>query len=191
MLVRTTAVILATLVAGAAFAAPETYTVDPMHTIPVYEVNHLGFSTQRGRFNKVSGTIVFDRTAHTVAADISIDVNSLSTGVEKLETHLKSEDFFDAAKYPTLTFKSTGAKFDGDRLVSVAGNLTMRGVTRPVTLTVTAFHCGFNPVYKKDECGADATTVVKRSDFGISYGIPAVGDEVKLLIPVEAHKATP
>lgn len=188
MLIRTTAATLATLVAGTAFAAPETYNVDPMHTIPTYEINHLGFSTQRGRFNKTSGTIVLDRAKHTVSADISIDVNSLSTGVEKLETHLRSEDFFDAAKYPTITFKSTGARFSGDKLESLTGNLTMRGVTKPVTLTVTAFHCGFNQVYKKDECGADVTTMIKRSDFGISYAVPAVGDEVKLLIPVEAHK---
>jgi polyisoprenoid-binding protein YceI len=188
MLIRTTAVTLATLLAGTAFAAPETYTIDPMHTIPSYEVNHLGFSTQRGHFTKASGTIVLDRAAHSVTADVTIDVNSLSSGVDKLDAHLRSEDFFDAAKYPTITFKSTGAHFKGDQLESVTGNLTMRGVTKPVKLTVTAFHCGFHPAYKKDACGADVTTVVKRSDFGISYGVPAVGDEVKLLIPVEALK---
>ena len=188
MIARTTVVVLASLIAGAAYAAPETYTVDSSHTFPSFEINHLGFSTQRGRFNKTTGTIVLDRAAKKASVDISIDTNSISTGLEKLETHLRAEDFFDVAKYPTITFKSTGAKFNGDKLASVSGNLTMHGVTKPVTLTVTSFFCGPNPVYKKDACGADAVATLKRSDFGINYALPAVSDEVKLLIQVEALK---
>lgn len=188
MYARTTAVVLASLIAGTAYAAPETYTVDSNHTFPSFEISHLGFSTQRGRFNKTTGTIVLDRAAKKASVDISIDANSISTGLEKLEAHLRAEDFFDVAKYPAITFKSTGAKFEGDKLASLSGDLTLHGVTKPVTLTVTAFYCGYNPAYKKDACGADAVTTIKRSDFGISYALPAVGDQVKLLIQVEGHK---
>ena len=188
MYARPAAVVLATLIAGTAQAAPETYTIDPTHTFPSFEINHLGFSTQRGRFNKSSGSIVLDRAAKKANVDITIDTNSISTGFDKLETHLRAEDFFNTAKFPTITFKSTGAKFEGDKLAAVSGNLTMHGVTKSVTLTVTAFHCGMNPVYKKDACGADAETTIKRSEFGINYALPAVSDQVKLLIQVEAHK---
>lgn len=188
MIARTTAVVLASLIAGTAYAAPENYTIDSTHTFPSFEIGHMGFSTQRGRFNKTTGTIVLDRAAKKASVDISIDANSISTGLEKLEAHLRAADFFDVAKYPAIAFKSTGAKFEGDKLASVSGDLTMHGVTLPVTLTVTAFHCGLNPVYKKDACGADATTTIKRSDFGINYALPAVNDQVKLLIQIEAHK---
>ena len=184
---RLLAILLTGLLAAPACAA-DNYTVDSRHTWPVFEVNHLGFSTQRGRFNKTTGTIVLDRAAKKASVDISIDTNSISTGLEKLETHLRAEDFFDVAKYPAITFKSTSAKFEGDKLASLSGNLTLHGVTKPVTLTVTSFFCGPNPVYKKDACGADAVTTIKRSDFGINYALPAVSDEVKLLIQVEAHK---
>lgn len=180
--------LIAALIAAPAFAAPELYTVDPKHTLPSFEVNHLGFSTQRGRFNSSSGKITLDRAAKQLDVDIIIDVKSVDTGVEKLEQHLKEEDFFFVEKYPTITFKSTGAKFDGDKPVSVDGLLTMRGVTKPVTLAVTSFKCGPNVPAKKDGCGADAETTVKRSDFGISYALPAVGDEVKLKINIEALK---
>ncbi len=188
MITRTTAVVLASLIAGTAYAAPETYTVDSTHTFPSFEIGHMGFSTQRGRFNKTTGSIMLDRAARKASVDISIDANSISTGLEKLETHLRAEDFFNTAKYPTITFKSTGATFKGDNLTSLSGDLTLHGVTKPVTLTVTAFHCGNNPVYKKDACGADAVTTIKRSDFGINYALPAVSDQVKLLIQIEAHK---
>lgn len=188
MYARTAAVVLATLVAGTAYAAPENYTIDSTHTFPSFEIGHMGFSTQRGRFNKTTGSIVLDRAAKKATVDISIDANSISTGLDKLEAHLRAEDFFDTAKYPTITFKSTGARFNGDKLASVSGNLTLHGVTKPVTLTVTSFFCGPNPVYKKDACGADAVATIKRSDFGINYALPAVSDEVKLLIQVEAHK---
>jgi polyisoprenoid-binding protein YceI len=175
-------------IAGNAVAAPDTFKVDPLHTLPYYEINHLGFSTQRGHFGNVTGTIVLDRAAKRLTADISIDAGSIDTGVEKLDKHLRSEDFFDVARFPTIAFKSTGAKFDGDRPVSVEGSLTMHGVTKPVTLTLTSFNCAMHPMLKRLECAADATATIKRSDFDIKYFLPALGDEVKLLIPVESHK---
>jgi polyisoprenoid-binding protein YceI len=188
MLKRSAAFFITTLLAGTAAAAPETYTIDSRHTFPSFEVNHLGFSTQRGRFNITTGKVVLDRAARTASVDIQIDVRSVDTGLDKLEAHLVAEDFFDAKKHPAIVFKSTRARFEGDKLVALDGDLTMRGVTRPVTLTVTAFHCGLNPMVKKQACGADAMTTVKRSDYGINYALPAVGDDVKLLIQVEAHK---
>ena len=188
MITRATVVVLASLAAGTVSAAPETYTVDSTHAFPSFEVGHLGFSTQRGRFNKTTGTIQLDRAAKKISVDISIDANSISTGYEKLEEHLRAEDFFNTAKYPTITFKSTGAVFKGDQLTSLTGNLNLHGVTKPVTLTVNAFRCAHAPLYKKDVCGADAVTTIKRSDFGMSYAIPAVDDQVKLLIQIESHK---
>jgi polyisoprenoid-binding protein YceI len=188
MYTRLASLALGSLLAAPAMAAPETYDIDPTHTFPSFEVNHLGFSTQRGRFDTTGGRIVLDRAARSAQVEITIDAKSISTGVAKLEEHLRNADFFDVANHPTLTFTSTGAKFNGDKLVALDGRLTLRGVTRPVTLTVTAFHCGLNPIVKKQACGADATATIKRSEFGINYALPAVGDEVKLLIQVEAHK---
>jgi polyisoprenoid-binding protein YceI len=129
-----------------------------------------------------------DLAAKRIAVDISIDANSISTGYEKLEEHLRAEDFFDTAKYPTITFKSTGSVFKGGKLTSLTGNLNLHGVTKPVTLAVNAFRCAHAPLYKKDVCGADAVATIKRSDFGMGYGIPAVDDQVKLLIQIESHK---
>jgi len=185
---RLASTILAALFTGTAMAAPETYQIDPKHTFPSFEIGHLGFSTQRGRFNATRGTIVLDRAKQTAEVDITVDAHSISTGVAKLEDHLRSPDFFDVAKYPTITFKSTGARFEGDKLAAIDGTLTMRGVSRPVTLTVTSFYCGTNPVVKKPACGADAVAEIKRSDFGINYALPALRDDVKLLIQVEAHQ---
>jgi polyisoprenoid-binding protein YceI len=188
MSIRAASLVLLAAAGTTALAAPVNYKIDPTHTLPSWEVSHLGFTTQRGRFNSTTGTILLDRAAKSLSVDISIDANSLSTGVEKLDKHLRAEDFFDTAKHPAITFKSTGARFDGDQPATVTGNLTLRGVTRPVTLTVTHFHCGMHPFMKIEVCGADTTTTIKRSDYDIKYALPAVGDEIKLLIPVEGHK---
>jgi len=183
--------ILATLAAAAAFpalAAPESYSVDSRHTFPSFEVNHLGFSTQRGRFNKTTGKITLDREAKTGTVEIEIDAASVDTGLDKLEEHLVGEDFFDVAKHPTLTFKSRSMTFNGDKPASVAGDFTMLGVTKPVTLTINAFNCGVHPINKKNVCGADASATLKRSEFGMTKYVPGVSDEVKLHIQVEAFK---
>lgn len=188
MLVRFASAVVAGLLAGTAAAAPESYTIDSRHTFPSFEVNHLGFSTQRGRFNKTTGRIVLDRAAKKASAEITIDANSVDTGLTELEDHLRKPDFFDTAKHPTITFKSTGAKFDGETLKALEGELTMRGQTKPVTLTVNKLNCGTHPMTKKAVCGADAVATIKRSDFGINYALPVVGDEVKLALQVEATK---
>jgi polyisoprenoid-binding protein YceI len=182
------AAIAALLAAIPAAAETETFTVDPRHTFPTYEVGHSGYSFQRGRFNKTSGRITLDTAAKTGSAEITIDTASVSTGVEKLEEHLRSEDFFNAAKNPTLTFKSTSFTFDGDKPRKSSGELTMAGVTRPVTFEVTYFNCGIHPMTKRKICGADMSATVKRSDFGMKYGLPALSDDVLLRVNVEAIK---
>ena len=175
--------------AGSVFAAPETYSIDTTHSAPRFEYNHFGFSIQSHSFDKISGKIVIDRDAKTGSADIVIDAKSINAGDSEFYKHLQDEDFFDTAKYPTITFKSTSVKFDGDKPVELVGDLTVKGVTKPVTLAVTSFQAKFNGMRKKDEIGANAKTTIKRSDFNmgkyVNYG---VSDEVTLAIPVEAYK---
>ncbi len=184
------AAILLSATTLSAQAAESTYKLDPTHTFPTFEISHLGFSTFRGRFDKTEGTVTLDTAKKTGSVEATIDVNSISTGVAKLDEHLKNEDFFDAKKYPTITFKSTRLKFEGDKLDEVTGDLTMHGVTKPVTLKINQFTCKVHPMLKKEVCGADASAAFKRSDFGISYG-EAYGFnmDVKLQIQVEGVKA--
>lgn len=185
---RFVALAAAALVADPAFAAPESYTIDPRHTFPSFEVSHYGFSLQRGRFNKTSGRIQLDREAKTVAAEIVIDANSIDTGLDDLEVRLRKPDFFDVENYPNVTFKASKGTFEGDNLKTLDGALTLRGQTHPVTLTVNRFICGQRPGAKKPQCGADAVTSIKRSDFGMKYGLPILGDEVKIQLQIEAYK---
>jgi len=168
--------------------AGDSYTVDPAHTFPHFTINHLGFSTMHGRFDKTSGKITLDRAAKTGSVDIAIESASVSTGFAKRDEHLKSPDFFNAAEFPSITYKSSSMKFKGDAPVSVEGTLTLLGVSKPVTLTLTEFKCGDNPMSKKPECGAGATAQIKRSDFGMKFGLPGVGDDIKLEFEIEAYK---
>jgi polyisoprenoid-binding protein YceI len=174
--------------AGTAAAAPETFGIDPTHTAPRFEYSHFGYSNQQHRFDKTSGTLVIDRAAKTGSVDVTIDTTSVNTGYALFNEHIQKEDFFDTAKYPTITFKSTAVKFDGDKPVAVDGNLTIKGVTKPVTLTVTSFHSMPHPIVKKDAIGANAFTTIKRTDFNLGKYAPHVSDEVKLTIAVEAVK---
>jgi polyisoprenoid-binding protein YceI len=181
------ALIISVALPMSAFAA-DSYTVDPNHTYPHFSISHLGFSTMHGRFDKTSGTVTLDRSAKTGSVDITIETGSISTGYVKRDEHLKSPDFFNAAEFPTITYKSTAVHFNGDKPSSVDGNLTIMGVSKPVTLTINEFNCGTNPMNKKDECGAGASAQIKRSDFGVKYGLPAIGDDVKLSFEIEAVK---
>ena len=179
----------ALLAAGNAALAADTYQIDNEHTFPSFEIRHIGWSTFRGRFDSTSGTITLDRATKTGAADVTIDVDSISTGVEKLDAELKSAGFFDAATYPKITFKSGAFRFKGDKLVAMTGDLTMHGVTRPVTLTVDSFACKQHPFKKVPACGADASARIRRSDWGISkYPPEIIADEVTLRIEVEAKQ---
>jgi polyisoprenoid-binding protein YceI len=182
-----TALVISVALPMSAFAA-DSYTIDPYHTFPHFSISHLGFSTLQGRFDQTSGTVTLDRAAKTGSVNISIATDSVSTGYVKRDEHLKSPDFFNAAEFPTITYKSTAMHFKGDKPASVDGNLTIMGVTKPVTLTIDAFNCGTNPMNKKDECGAGASAQIKRSDFGVKYGLPNIGDDVKLVFEIEAIK---
>ncbi|MHB1371032.1 MAG: YceI family protein [Thiobacillus sp.] len=170
----------------AALAAPVTYTIDNSHTYPHFTYNHLGFSNQTHKFDKTSGTVVLDRAAKTGSVDVTIDATSVSTGHALFNEHLRGEDYFDIAKYPVITFKSSRMRFEGDRPTSVAGDLTIKGVTRPVTLTITHFKCQPHPMLKVDACGANATAKVKRSEFNMGKNVPYVSDEVTLTLAIEA-----
>jgi len=172
----------------AALAAPETYTIEANHTLPRFSYSHFGYSTQLSRFDKTSGKIVLDRQAKNGSVEVSIDTTSVNTGSPLFNEHIQGEDFLDTAKYPTASFISNKLKFEGESLVAVEGILTLKGISKPVSLTVTSFQCMPHPMLKKEACGANATTVVKRTDFNMGKYAPNVGDEVTITIPVEAAK---
>jgi polyisoprenoid-binding protein YceI len=159
--------------------------IDNNHTFPSFSYSHFGFSIQTSRFNKTSGTIVLDRAAKTASVDVVIDTTSVDSG-SPLTEDIKAPDFLDTARFPTATFKSTHVTFDGDRPVSIDGNLTLKGVTRPVTLTVTAYKLAPHPMHKTDAIGASATTTVRRTDFNAGKYAPNVGDDVTITIAIEA-----
>ncbi|OZA24215.1 MAG: polyisoprenoid-binding protein [Hydrogenophilales bacterium 17-64-11] len=187
---------LATLAALVAFAttaqaAPETFVIDNSHTYPHFSYNHLGFSNQTHKFDKTSGKVVLDRAAKAGSAIVTIDATSVNTGYALFNEHLRAADFFDTAKYPTITFKSDKMAFRGDQPVSLVGDLTIKGVTKQVTLDITHFKCQPHPMLKVEACGANATTQIKRSDFNMGKNAPYVSDEVTLALAIEAVKAQP
>jgi polyisoprenoid-binding protein YceI len=186
--------LIAGLLATTAFAAPVTYNVDPEHTYPSFEVDHFGgMSVWRGKFKQSSGTILLDREAKSGSVDITVDTSSFDSGMEKLNTHVKSDDpqMLDVAKYPTATYKGKLAKFKDGAPTEVQGELTLHGVTKPLTLTIRSFKCMQHPMKKKEFCGADAVGSFNREDFGVSWG-KAFGFkmDVKLAIQVEAYRAS-
>ena len=182
------AFLAANLFTANANAAPETYIIDGSHTFPRFEYSHLGFSNQVHRFNTTSGKIVLDRAAKSGSVDVLIDAKSVDTGSTLFNGHIQGDGFFDTANFPIITYKSDSLKFEGDNLVAVEGTLTMKGVSKPLTLTVTALNCRLHPMHKKDACGANATGKLKRSDFNAGKYAPAVGDDVTLTLSIEAMK---
>jgi polyisoprenoid-binding protein YceI len=175
--------------------ASDSYTLDPYHTYPTFSIDHLGVSTMYGRFNKTSGKLTLDRAAKTGSIDLSVDTASVDTGdgdkgtrPRSRDEHLRSADFFNAAEFPKMTYKSTSVKFNGDTPAAVDGQLTLLGVTKPLTLTVERFKCNPAPTGGKERCGGNATGKIKRSDFGMKTGIPQIGDEIALIVEFEATK---
>jgi len=170
--------------------AQETYVIDPVHSQPQWVATHIGFSNQHGNFGKATGKIVLDRAAKKGSIDVSIDATSIRTYSDRLDQIVKGERFFNVEKFPTMTFKSTNLTFDGDKLVGADGELTMLGVTRPVSLKVANFSCGEQAFNKKPMCGAEATTTIKRSEWGMTDGLKLgnPGDDIQLIIPVEAYR---
>ncbi len=174
------------LAAGAALAAPVTYTVDSSHTFPRFSYSHLGFSTQLSSFGKTTGTVVYDAQAKTGAVDIVIDTTTVNTGSSEFNGHIQGEDFLDTAKFPTATFKSSKVVFAGDKPATIEGQLTIKGVTKPATLTVTSFQAIPHPMMKVPALGANAFVTIKRTDFNAGKYAPYVGDEVRVDIAIEA-----
>jgi polyisoprenoid-binding protein YceI len=183
-------ILIATLLAASATSAiAATYNIDPTHTYPSFEADHMGLSVWRGKFDKTSGTVDLDRAAKTGALNVKIESSSIDFGFDKMNSEARSAKMFNAEKFPTITYTSKSFKFEGEQLVAVDGELTMLGVTKPVALKVNKFKCIMHPHYKKEVCGADATAEFKRSDFGLNYGLPNFSPEVKLAIQIEAIKA--
>ena len=172
--------------AGSAIAAPVTYGVDGSHTFPRFSYSHFGYSTQLSSFKNTTGKVVFDAVAKTGNVDITIDMKSVNTGFEDFNGHIQGEDFLDTAKFPTASFKSTKVVFEGDKPKSIDGVLTIKGVSKPVTLTVTRFLAMPHPMMKKPAIGADAFTTIKRSEFGAGKFAPYVADDVRIDIALEA-----
>jgi polyisoprenoid-binding protein YceI len=179
----------------AAFAAPENYTLDPYHTYPHFAVEHFGVSMFWGRFDRSSGKFMIDRAARKGSLELTVNTASVSTGENdkgsrprSLDEHLKSADFFNVAEFPRMTFKADDVKFNGDSPAEVMGQLTLLGVTRPLTLKVERWVCKDNPFNKKPMCGGNASGSLKRSDFGMKYALPAVSDEVRLYVGFEGYR---
>ena len=174
--------------AGAAHAQSATYNIDPTHTHVVFEAKHYGISTNRGRWVQKEGSVTLDKTAKTGKVDLNIDMASISTGIGPFDGHLKSKDFFNAEQFPTARFVGDKFTFDGDKVTSVAGELTLLGKTNPVTLTASSFGCYENARLKREVCGGDFEATIQRSQWGMGYGLPGIPDNVRLLIQVEAIK---
>lgn len=168
--------------------AADSFTIDSRHTFPVFEVNHLGFSTQRGRFNNVTGKIMLVPSQKSGSIEVNIDSASIDMGMDAWDKQMRGEDFFNVEKFPNMSFKSTRLVYDGDKLVGAEGDFTLLGVTKPVKLEVKGFTCGTHPINKKALCGADISTVIKRSEFGMTKYVPSISDDVVIKIPVEAFK---
>jgi len=171
-------------------AAPVTYTLDPGHTMVLFSWNHFGYSNPTADLGGVQGTLVYDPAAPTKATvDVTLPLSALDTHVPALDEHLKKPDFFDAEKYPTVTFKSTKVAAAGKDKLKVTGDLTVHGVTKPVTLDVTVNKVGDHPMLKAPAAGFNATATIKRSDFGVGAYVPAVSDEIKISITTEGLEA--
>jgi polyisoprenoid-binding protein YceI len=191
---RLALLLFATLPVGA-LAAPETFTLDPYHTLPYFSVDHLGLSTVIGRFDKSTGKVTFDRAAKTGSVEMVIPTATVTTGdadkgsrPRSRDEHLRTSDFFNVAEFPQMTFKSTRVHFTGENPSSVDGDLTLLGVTKPLTLTILRFKCNPASGNNKERCGGDATGKFKRTDFGMKTGVPNVGDEITLTIAFEGNK---
>jgi polyisoprenoid-binding protein YceI len=184
-------VLLSTLlVASLPVLAAQKYEIDTTHTQVQFTWNHFGFSNPSAMLEKISGDFQFDAadpTKSTIAVTLPLD--GLHTGVPKLDEHLKSADFFDAAKFPSITFKSTKVEKSGADQLKVSGDLSVHGVTKPVTLAVKVNKIGDNPMMKAASAGFDTDITIKRSDFGVDKYIPNVSDDIKVHITLDSHQA--
>lgn len=185
--------LLATLALAActgALAQSAVYKIDTTHTKAIWEAKHFGTSTNRGQWDKTDGEITLDKAAKSGKVDVTIDMSSINTGIAPFNNHLKGPDFFDVTNHPTARFVGDRLKFEGDKVVEVAGNMTIRGKTNPAVLKATAYNCYEHPRLKREVCGGDFETVVKRSSYDVNWGIVErfTSDDIKVTIQVEAVK---
>jgi polyisoprenoid-binding protein YceI len=180
------ALLLSALIPAA--SAAETFTLDPEHTFPSFEIGHQGISVMRGKFNRSKGRAMFDAEKQQGAIDVRVDATSGDTGHDGLNKKLLGGNFFRTSQFPEIIFQSNQVEFKDGKPVAAVGNLTLLGVTKPVTLEIRSYGCTLQFLTRRPMCGADVHTVIKRSDFGMNYGIPMIGDEVKLAIEVEGFK---
>ena len=184
--------LLATLLLAATAltqAAPATYSVDPMHTFVTYEILHFGTSTNRGRFSETDGVVELDKAAKTGKVSISFPIKDVSTGVAHMDMHLNSPEILDSAKYPTASFVGNKFTFDGDKVSTVSGELTLHGQTHPATLKAKNFNCYQSPMVNREVCGGDFDTVIDRTQWGVDYGVQyGFSKDLHLIIQVEAIK---
>lgn len=189
-LIRTT--LVATVLAAATFAAQAqsaTYAIDPTHTFATFEISHFGASTNRGRFDKKSGTVQLDKAGKTGKVELTIETGSINTGTAAFDKHLQSKDFFNSAEFPTAKFVADKFSFNGDKVSEVAGTLTLLGKTNPVVLKATNFNCYNSPMLKVEVCGGDFETTLVRSQYGMGWGLNfGFSDNVRLVVQVEAVK---
>ena len=179
----------------AAAAQAESYSVDVLHSFPHFGIDHFGLSMIWGRFDKMSGKFTLDRAAKKASVDLAIETASVTTGdndrgsrPRTRDEHLRSADFFNVAEFPRMTYKSSNVKFSGDNPSEIEGQLTLLGVTKPVTLKIDRWLCKDHPLTKRPACGGNASGSLKRSDFGMKLFIPAMSDEIRLMINFEGHK---
>lgn len=181
-------ILFGALALSAAHAEPVSYVLEPTHTFVNWEARHFGVSTSRGRFDKSSGQISYDAKARTGKVEITIDLKSISTGVAPFDAHLKRDDYFDVERHPEARFVSTELRHEGGKLSEVLGQLSLRGITKPITLKALRFSCYENPFLKREVCGGDFEATVVRSQYGMVHGLPVVvpDDAIRLQIQVEA-----
>jgi polyisoprenoid-binding protein YceI len=183
------ATVATTLGTSLAQAQASTYAIDPTHTFASFEIGHFGTSTNRGRFDKKTGSITLDRAAKTGAVDITIDTTSINTGTPAFNGHLQSADLFNAAQFPTLRFVGNQFSFNGDKVSEVAGQLTLLGKTAPVTLKASQFGCYQSPMLKREVCGGDFEATIDRTQWGMNYGVEwGFPKAVRIVVQVEAIK---
>lgn len=178
---------------GATPVGAAKYDIDPAHSAVIISWNHFGFTHPSARFDKIDGSVLLDKADLTKSSvSVTLPLEGLDTGVAKLDEHLKSPDFFDAAQYPTATFKSTKVEKVGENGLKITGDLTVHGVTKPVTLNAKVNKIGLFEMgpYKAQAAGFDAETVIKRSDFGVNKYVPNVSDEIAVRITLDAKQAS-
>jgi polyisoprenoid-binding protein YceI len=171
----------------AASAQSQSFTIDPYHTIPHFSLEYHGYATFQGRFDRTSGKFALDRAARSASLEFAMEAASLTTGDNERgsrprsrDEHLRSPDFFNVVEFPRIAFRSTAVRFNGEVPAEIDGQLTLLGITRPLTFKVERWVCKDHPVYKKPACGGNVSAVLKRSEFGMKYAIPSISDEVKL-----------